>query len=130
MYGGGDTVDGKVPCGEVGREMCSADTWTWNGTDWTQLHLQTSPPPFLPAMTYDPPEAAVLLYNVNVNIPETWSWDGANWTLKASGLNNPTPSRGSGLMTFDPTPRPTSMFLGFTPAAHDLNYLCSRTVHP
>src|SRR6266851_607890 len=127
MYGGRDTVNGTVPCGEVGREMCSADTWTWNGTDWTQLHPQTSPPPFLPAMTYDPPEAAVLLYNINVSIPETWSWDGANWMLKASGSNNPTPSRGSALMPFDPTTRHIVMFGGFTPGGGDVNVMWSWT---
>jgi hypothetical protein len=78
-------------------------------------------------MTYDPPEAAVLLYNVNVNIPETWSWDGANWTLKASGSNNPTPSRGSALMTFDPTTRHIVMFGGFTPGGGDVNIMWSWT---
>src|SRR5260370_33092369 len=86
--------------------MCSGDSWTWNGTDWTQLHPQTSPPPFLPAMTYNSPEAAVLLHNMNLNIPATGSGDGATWTLKASASNNPTPRPGSPRMPFDPATHP------------------------
>jgi hypothetical protein len=125
MYGGRHTVGGTLPCGEVGAEICSADTWTWNGTDWTQLYPNENPPPFVPTMTYDPSNAAVLLYNINGNVPETWIWDGASWDLKASGPSNPQPSRGTPVMASDPATRRVVMFGGFTPGGGDVNTMWS-----
>lgn len=127
MYGGRETVGGTVPCGEFGQLLCSADTWTWNGTDWAQLHPQKSPPPFVPTMAYDASNAAVLLYNVNGNVPETWSWDGAQWTLKASGSSNPEPSRGSAVMASDPATGRVVMFGGFSQGGGDVSTMWSWT---
>jgi hypothetical protein len=120
MYGGRETAGGTVPCGEFGQLLCSADSWTWNGTDWAQLHPQKSPPPFVPTMAYDASNAAVLLYNINGNVPETWSWDGAQWTLKASGSSNPEPSRISAVMASDPATGRVVMFGGFSQGGGDL----------
>lgn len=116
MYGGRDAVGGKVRCGEVGQWFCSDDTWTWDGTNWTELHATGGPPPFVPAMTFDDASGATLLYNFMGNVPGTWSWDGANWSLKASGSNNnPDPGRGEPVMVFDPASKHVVMFAGFSP---------------
>jgi hypothetical protein len=114
MYGGRDAVGGTVRCGELGQWFCSDDTWTWNGVDWTQFHPATSPPPFVPTMTYDESSNVALLYNFMGSVPGTWSWDGASWTLQASGPSNPDPGRATPVMAFDPATRHVVIFGGFS----------------
>jgi hypothetical protein len=114
MYGGRDSADGSLPCGEVARSLCSTDTWTWNGSDWTQLIPKGGPPPFVPTIAYDVANAGVLLYNINGNIPETWHWDGVRWTLKVSGSTNPQPNRETPVMASDPATGRVIMFGGFS----------------
>jgi len=44
-------------------ENSSADSWTWNGSTWTQVHPATTPPNRYDfAMSYDPGEKAVLMF--------------------------------------------------------------------
>jgi hypothetical protein len=118
MYGGRDTSGGDS-CG--GGLLCSSDTWTWNGADWTELHPQTHPPSFMPKVSNDAPNTRVLLYAINGNVPETWNWDGASWTLKVSGSSNPQPNRAEPVMTYDPVTRHTIMFGGFTQGGGNVN---------
>lgn len=74
-----------------------ADTWTWNGTDWTQKSPATSPPArSAHAMAPYPPLGAVAMtcgnnmgfgqYNPNLNgnnfLQDLWLWDGTTWTQK------------------------------------------------
>ncbi len=111
MFGGRGTVGGTIACGTVGAEICSADTWTWNGTDWTQLHPEKNPQPFVPTMTYDQSSGAVVLYSISA---ETWSWDGASWTLKASLSGSPTPGHATPVLAFDPATGHVVLFGGFS----------------
>jgi len=59
------------------------DTWTWDGTTWTQLHPATSPPPRdTHSLVYDPASQTAILfggYN-GERLSDTWSWDGTTWT--------------------------------------------------
>jgi hypothetical protein len=62
------------------------DTWTWNGTTWTQLSPATSPPLTGQAvMAYDANSGQELLFGgvnsggTNV-LGDTWTWDGTTWT--------------------------------------------------
>src|ERR1044072_4836661 len=64
-----------------------ADTWTWDGSTWTEQHPATSPPArFGPGMTYDAARDRVVLYGgydwIGNYLSDTWTWDGANWTEK------------------------------------------------
>jgi hypothetical protein len=124
MYGGRNTAGGTMPCGEVGQDLCSTDTWTWNGTDWSQLHPDINPYPFLPTMTYDQSSDAPLVYSSSA---ETWSWNGAEWTVKASEAGRPDPHRSTPVMAFDPATRHVVMFGGFNHGAGDLNTMWSWT---
>ena len=51
-----DAADGTlVLFGGEGRSGSLGDTWTWDGSAWTQAHPSTSPPPLAGAkMAYDP----------------------------------------------------------------------------
>lgn len=61
-----------------------SDTWTWDGSNWTQQNPATSPPARSGAqMIYDSVHGTVLLfggYNGNTQLADMWQWDGVNWT--------------------------------------------------
>ena len=80
------------------------DTWTWDGTDWTQQFPVDVPPArSSPGLAYDGQRHVVVMFGgdaaggsddgVNavpltiVPLGDTWTWDGTDWTQKF-----PTPS--------------------------------------
>lgn len=52
------------------------DTWTWDGSEWTERTPASSPPPGEGAMAYDAKIGKVVYFAGS----ETWTWDGSNWT--------------------------------------------------
>ncbi len=58
-----DAADGTVVMfGGQGKSASLGDTWTWDGSSWTQQHPATSPPALSGAeMTYDPVSHDVVL---------------------------------------------------------------------
>jgi putative cell wall-binding protein len=75
-----------------------ADTWSWTGSEWVQLHPATSPSGGGCTMAYDPDIAAVVLITLGPSqadggaLPEVWTWDDADWSPATSGLPDGTPS--------------------------------------
>ena len=63
------------------------DTWTWNGSDWTQQHPLHSPAPRYYAQGYYDPtlQMAVLCGGGNntQNFTDCWGWDGTDWVQVA-----------------------------------------------
>jgi hypothetical protein len=61
-----------------------ADTWTSDGSAWTQRNPAHSPPArWGAATTYDGATASVLLFGgvgPQQNFNDTWTWDGSDWT--------------------------------------------------
>ena len=63
-----------------------SDTWTWDGSNWTQAFPATSPGPLFGAsMAYDQETGQLLLFGGAGNggldaSGKTWTWDGSNWT--------------------------------------------------
>ena len=59
------------------------DTWTWDGTAWTEQHPADAPSPrFGAGMTYDPARGQVVLFggsDESTGFADTWIWDGTNW---------------------------------------------------
>jgi mannan endo-1,4-beta-mannosidase len=97
VFGGVVTVNGKL--------QYYADTWSWDGSTWTQLHPATSPPARqLANMAYDPTGAQVLLFGGHNGKPmgDTWTWNGATWTQKTLKVL-PTPRVESSMATDDAT---------------------------
>lgn len=78
------------------------DTWTWNGTNWTQRTSATAPPCFGP-MTYDASRQRVVFFsaycNNGVYSNQTWEWDGTVWARKMPAVSPPG-ATGYG-MTYD-----------------------------
>jgi hypothetical protein len=59
------------------------DTWTWDGTTWTEQYPATSPPARdVASMAYDPATGNVVLFGGYGGSPlnDTWTWDGTTWT--------------------------------------------------
>jgi hypothetical protein len=75
LFGGARGVD------EFGAVL--GDTWTWDGTSWTELSPANAPSPRAAHETvYDDARATVLLfggYSLG-ELDDTWSWDGTTWT--------------------------------------------------
>jgi hypothetical protein len=69
------------------------DTWTWDGSNWTQQHPAASPTPRYGAiMQYDPASRKVLLFGGLTSTgwsAETWLWDGSTWTQLAPSASPP-----------------------------------------
>jgi hypothetical protein len=73
----------------AGNAAPSADTWTWTGATWAQLHPATSPSARVgAALAYDPATSQLLLFGGagGIELGDTWNWTGSTW----SKLNPPT----------------------------------------
>jgi hypothetical protein len=75
------------------------DTWTWDGTDWTQRTPAHSPPrrDFL-GMAYDAARGQVVLFGGFAGPPagDTWTWDGTDWTQRTPA-HSPSARSGMGM---------------------------------
>jgi hypothetical protein len=64
------------------------DTWTFDGTAWSQQSPKTSPSPrAFSAVAFDSTRGIVVLYGGWTNggaLNDVWIWDGTNWTQQAS----------------------------------------------
>jgi Galactose oxidase, central domain len=69
------------------------DTWTWDGTNWTEEHPASSPPSeHQMGMTYDDARSWVALFggsNPSGLLDDTWTWDGATWTKQTPASSPP-----------------------------------------
>jgi hypothetical protein len=84
---------GTRPSQTGGAPQIYGDTWTWNGTTWTQQHPATSPPARYGAtMAYDAATGDVVLFggNGNANLDDTWTWNGTTWTQQHPATSPPT----------------------------------------
>jgi hypothetical protein len=92
------------------------DTWTWNGTTWTQQTPATSPQArFYATMAYDPSSGQVVLFggetvNSDFYVGDTWTWNGSTWTPQNPATS--PPSRGTAAMAYDATSGQLLLFGG------------------
>lgn len=75
-----------------------ADTWTWNGSTWTQVTPAANPPGG-DAMAYDPETHQLVLLGGSVST-DTWTWGGSTWS-EATPATSP-PGRLHPAMAYDP----------------------------
>lgn len=92
------------------------DTWSWDGTKWTQLFPSISPSGRqFAAMAFDPSTNQIILFGGSDffgNLGDTWSWDGTNWTQLSPGTS---PSARTGAsMAFDSINNLLILFGGFS----------------
>jgi hypothetical protein len=104
------------------------DTWTWDGTNWTQQFPRVSPSPRLWAtMVYDPVNQAVLLFggsntpNGDDAFSDTWAWNGVtkSWT-ELHPSSHPSGRAGNQLV-YDAANRTVVLFGGVTTSLTPLN---------
>ncbi len=84
------TTNGAILFGGFDGTNYLADTWTWDGTNWTEQTPATSPPARAGA-TIEYFDGQVVLfggYNGTSYLNDTWTWDGTTWT-EQSGTNPP-----------------------------------------
>jgi len=109
------------------------DTWTWDGTNWTQQLLTLPPPPRYGApMAYDPDAQKVVLFGGNDashsgsgnGFTDTWEWDGSKWSLflSANPNANPPPGRYGAVMDYDAASKSLVLF-GGSSTDHGNSYL-------
>ena len=113
--GAGDVVLFGGCCGS--GDSVLGDTWTWNGTTWTQQHPATSPPAREYAvMAYDAATGDVVLFGGNNSntsthaLGGTWTWDGATWTRQHPAIH--PPARGFAAMAYDAATGNVVLFSG------------------
>lgn len=118
------TQSTPLPCfsGAAGGGQFYADTWSWNGSVWTEL-AATGPSLFGgPVAGFDPISQKPLLVGMaSGGVSQTWTWDGAKW-LELTPAHAPSgrQSRGGGWIQAraesNPT-RPKSRYLLTDPAS-------------
>lgn len=85
LFGGGTqstTIDSQG--NETDSGVAYNDTWTWNGTTWTQLHPSLSPAGRAGAqLVYDAAIGKLVLVDgddaAGNGFTDTWLWDGTTW---------------------------------------------------
>jgi hypothetical protein len=115
--------DGAV--NTTGGEEFVAETWTWDGTSWTEQAPATSPPPRGAAyMAYDAATGTVVLFggseaNTNCLLSGTWTWNGTTWTQQAPAENPGARTIGFGGvgMAYDAATGNAVLFGGYTTAS-------------
>src|SRR5262249_12807729 len=97
-----------------------AETWAWDGTNWTNLLPASGTPNIQAAMAYDPLLQRVVLFGRSLaNAPETWEWDGTTWLQRQPAASPPV--RAGHAMTFDEVRGRVVVFGGVTPPNVFLN---------
>jgi len=91
------------------------DTWTWDGTTWTQLFPATSPSTrSYTSMAYDSATAQMVLFGGATNtggfLNDTWTWDGTTWSQLFPATS--PPARNSATMSYDPATTQLVLFGG------------------
>jgi hypothetical protein len=81
LYGGADSQ----------THQYLKDTWTWDGTDWTQRSPTHSPGlRQLYGMAYDAARQQVVLFGGGFYYNDTWTWNGSDWTQQTP-THSPSP---------------------------------------
>jgi hypothetical protein len=88
MFGGWNSI--------VGGPAKYDDTWTWDGSNWTQLFPSTVPAKRASAlMAYDPASHHLVMFggDTGSSTNETWAFDGQNWSRVALPSSRTPPAR-------------------------------------
>jgi hypothetical protein len=108
LFGGHSAQNGGVSFG---------DTWTWDGSQWTQQSPPISPPRRQDAgAAYDSSSGQVVMFGGYENgfLADTWVWNGQTWTQQHPAVS--PPARDYMAMAYDPTLNGVVMFGGLTPS--------------
>jgi hypothetical protein len=98
---------------DVQKVYLHHDTWTWDGTGWTQQHPAHSPSARTDAgMAYDVREGTIVLFGGDPGpTGDTWTWDGSDWT-RQHPAHSPPP-RDAADMSYDAADGTIVLFGGY-----------------
>jgi len=116
MYGARDVPASSAEA-TFGTISMSADTWTWDGSDWSQQHPAHHPVLFYPSATYDYARNQIVLVGLvgsSLTSMETWTYDGSDWTHQAQADGKPAPSRIYERLSFDGASKTVVTFGGYS----------------
>jgi hypothetical protein len=100
----------------AGPEHLFADTWTWDGTTWTEQAPAASPPARdWASMAYDAASGTVVLFGGDGTLSvdplgDTWTWNGTTWTKQIPAAS--PPARWSPSMAYDAATSTVVLFGG------------------
>jgi hypothetical protein len=104
-----------VMTGGSARTIRTDNTWTWNGTNWTQQSPANQVQSMIgPAYAFDPALQAVVVFGGNGtqtgDTNQTWEWTGSDWA-QLSPAKLPPAREGAG-MAYDSASKQAVMFGG------------------
>jgi hypothetical protein len=101
--------------GGISDNWVVQNTWTWDGTNWTEQNPTTQPPPlYYTTGAWDPILKEVVVFgggSVAVDQNTTWAWNGSDWA-KRSPLKHPADREGLGTV-WDPISHQFLVFDGY-----------------
>jgi hypothetical protein len=118
-----DAARGQVVLFGGSGEDVVGDTWTWDGTDWTQRFPAHAPASReLPGMAYDAADGETVLFGGAAGEirNDTWTWDGTDWTKQAPA-HSPAARYIPG-MGYDASNEQIVLFGGFNIPNHDYGH--------
>jgi hypothetical protein len=111
MFGGAE--------GPPGRSIPLNDTWTWDGTTWTQQNPEDAPAGrWAAAMAYDAATGTAVLFGGDNQLElfaDTWAWDGTTWTKQTKRAAPQPYSREFAAMAYDAATGTAVLFGGEYP---------------
>lgn len=116
LFGGEDPPSGHSASPKIFEWI--ADTWSFDGSAWTQLSPSSSPPGRWGAsMVYDPAVDQLVLVGgflgSGANVADTWPWDGQTWTQNSTATT--MTSRDGASMDYDGSTGTIVLFGGESP---------------
>jgi Galactose oxidase, central domain len=94
---------GATANSDQSNERTLNETWSWNGSTWTELGPDNDPPARGDAvMGFDPITGQMVVFggsNSTGPLNDTWTWDGTTWTEQSS--EETPPERSGATMAFD-----------------------------
>jgi len=106
LFGGDDPNHGRY----------FADTWTWDGTNWTQQFPPIAPPARgLASTVYDRTLQLLVLFGgatAKSFFADTWTWDGTFWVKRKP--HTVPPDRYAAAMSYDDVAHDVVLFGGFS----------------
>jgi hypothetical protein len=103
--------------GDDGLSPILGDTWTYDGTTWTQQSPTTNPPVrYEASMTYDAAIGQIVLFggysdNRGHTAGETWTYDGTTWTQQFPATS--PPARAGASMAYNSSTSQVVLFGGY-----------------
>lgn len=100
-----------------------AETWEWNGSDWTLLAGTGPPARLFPMLAFDAARQVCVLFGgragsyAPMSFGDTWEWNGVSWTQR-SPQHAPSP-RYQSAMAGDPTRSVVVLYGGLANGAPD-----------